>query len=190
MSLYQRAINGLAAAIVVAPTLTLPAAAQPLHVPITEPLRLAAPVRPVKSPTAVYIVKLKAPGAATYKGTVSGFAATKPSNGQRLDIHSAAVQTYVRLVEQSHERLLGAEQLLADRPAIVPWRGRPHAEVAQDRRQMSRLLSGDHRRTPPDCRPRVTSPCIPCPCCLAGGQWMFAIRVAAHIGAPSTIAPR
>jgi hypothetical protein len=91
-----------------AASLALPAAAQPVHVPITEQLRLAGPVRPVKGATSVYIVKLKAPGAATYKGTVAGFAATKPSNGQRLDIHSAAVQTYVKLIEQSHDRLLGA----------------------------------------------------------------------------------
>jgi subtilisin family serine protease len=101
-------IVGLAAAFGLAVGWPLPVAAQLAHVPITEPLRLAAPVRPVKGATAVYIVKLKAPGAASYKGTVAGYAATKPNTGQRLDIHSSAVQTYVKLLEQSHERLLGA----------------------------------------------------------------------------------
>jgi len=104
----SRATIGLAAAFVLAVGCLLPAAAQLEHVPITEPLRLAAPVRPMKGGTAVYIVKLKTPGAASYKGTVAGFAATKPNIGQRLDIRSGPVQTYVKLLEQGHDRLLGA----------------------------------------------------------------------------------
>ena len=100
----SQVIVGLAAVFGLAAGWLAPAQAQVLQVPLTETLRLAAPVRPVKGATAVYIVKLKAPGAASYKGTVAGFAATKPNSGQRLDIHSGTVQTYVRLLEQSHDR--------------------------------------------------------------------------------------
>ena len=48
------------------------------------------------------------PGAATYKGGVSGFAATKPGAGQRLDSRSGTVDTYVKHLEQTHDRLLAA----------------------------------------------------------------------------------
>ncbi|HLF12675.1 MAG TPA: S8 family serine peptidase, partial [Gammaproteobacteria bacterium] len=84
-----------------------PAAAQVTLAPLTEPLRLAAPVRPTKSGTAVYIVQLKDAGAANYKGGVSGFAATKPAAGQHIDRSSPAVDTYVKHIEQTHDRLLG-----------------------------------------------------------------------------------
>jgi subtilisin family serine protease len=82
------------------------AVAQVTHVPLTDPLRLAAPVRPVKGGAAIYIVKLKAPGAATYKGEMAGFAATKPERGERLSRQAAAVQSYAEHLEQSHDRLL------------------------------------------------------------------------------------
>ena len=51
-------------------------------------------------------MKLKEPGAATYKGGAAGYAATKPGAGQRMNAHSAAVQTYVGRLEQTHDRLL------------------------------------------------------------------------------------
>ncbi len=110
MSRRSRAINPLAATICLVAGWALPAAAQLQHVPITEPLRLAGTIRPVKGAKAVYIVKLRAPGAASYRGTVSALGATKPSSGQgqRPDIQSAAVQAYARQLEQSHDRLLAA----------------------------------------------------------------------------------
>jgi subtilisin family serine protease len=82
------------------------AAAQATFVPLTKPMRLTAPARPAKGGAAVYIVKLKEPGAAAYKGGVSAFAATKPGAGQRMNAQSAAVQTYVQRLEQTHDRLL------------------------------------------------------------------------------------
>ncbi len=55
--------------------------AQPQHEALTAPMRLAAPVRPVKGAASVYIVKLKAPVAVSYRGNVSALGATKPNNG-------------------------------------------------------------------------------------------------------------
>ena len=83
-----------------------PAAAQVTLVPLTDPLRLAAPVRPVKSGTAIYIVQLKDAGAASYKGGVPGFAPTKPGPGQRIDRSAGPVDSYVKHLEQTHDRLL------------------------------------------------------------------------------------
>src|SRR5690554_2565701 len=71
------------------------------------PLTLAAPVRPVKGATTVYLVQLKEPSAATYKGGTAGFAATKPAPGRKLDASSAAVSSYVQHLTSSHDRLLG-----------------------------------------------------------------------------------
>jgi hypothetical protein len=82
------------------------AVAQATFVPLPKPMRLTAPVRPAKGGVAVYIVKLKDPGAASYKGGASGFAATRPGAGQSMNAHAAAVQTYVGRLEQTHDRLL------------------------------------------------------------------------------------
>ncbi len=83
-----------------------PIRAQVTVAPLTEPLGVSGPVTPVKSGRAVYIVKLRDAGAATYKGGVTGFAATKPGAGERLDSGSGAVETYVKHIEQTHDRLL------------------------------------------------------------------------------------
>ncbi|HEX7079791.1 MAG TPA: S8 family serine peptidase [Gammaproteobacteria bacterium] len=72
----------------------------------TGPLSLAAPVRPAKGASAVYLVKLKRPGAAAYKGGTPGYAATKPAPGGKLDATSAAVESYVKHLELTHDRLL------------------------------------------------------------------------------------
>src|SRR5690606_28349835 len=55
----------------------------------------------------VYLVQLKEAGAASYKGGTSGFAATKPRPGGKLDSSASAVESYVQHLEQSHDRLLG-----------------------------------------------------------------------------------
>ena len=68
-----------------------PIGAQVTVEPLTGPLGVSGPVTPVKSGRAVYIVKLRDAGAATYKGGVTGFAATKPGAGERLDSGSGAV---------------------------------------------------------------------------------------------------
>ena len=77
-------------------------------VPATPPgsLGLAAPVEPAKEAAAVYIVQLAAAGAATYKGGTPGYAATKPELGRKLDRSSGQVESYVKYLEQSHDRLL------------------------------------------------------------------------------------
>jgi subtilisin family serine protease len=82
--------------------------AQATLVPLVKPLRLAAPVRPVKGGSAVYIVKLKDSGAASYMGEVAGYAATKPLAGERMRPHSAGVESYVQHLEQTHDRLLAS----------------------------------------------------------------------------------
>ena len=61
MPTASRAFAWLAAA------LLTPAAAQVTHVQLTQPLRLAGPLQPDKGGSAVYIVKLRTPGAASYK---------------------------------------------------------------------------------------------------------------------------
>jgi hypothetical protein len=70
------------------------------------PLGLGGPVQPVKEPSAVYIVKLKRPGAATYKGDASGYAATKPGPGNKLNRSSGSVESYVKYLETTQDRLL------------------------------------------------------------------------------------
>jgi subtilisin family serine protease len=70
------------------------------------PLSLAEPVVQAKTPSDVYIVQLKQPGAAAYKGGLLGMPATKPVAGRRLDAGSAVVEGYVRYLEDSHQRLL------------------------------------------------------------------------------------
>ena len=83
-----------------------PALAQPTLVPITKPLHLAAPVQPAKGGTAIYIVKLKDPGASAYKAASAGGGAMKPASGERLDRGSAAVEAYAKQLELSHDRML------------------------------------------------------------------------------------
>jgi subtilisin family serine protease len=86
-----------------------PAGAQGLTpVPPPSPVGLAVPARPAKEQSAVYIVQLSAPGAASYKGGQPGFAATKPERGERLDRSSGQVESYVKHLEQTHERMLAA----------------------------------------------------------------------------------
>jgi subtilisin family serine protease len=100
MRTASRAFAWLAAA-----TLT-PAGAQVAQVPVTEPLRLVGPLRPVKGGAAVYIVKLRQPGAASYKSAPMTLTGAKPSE-QALAARAAAADVYASQLEQSHDRLLG-----------------------------------------------------------------------------------
>jgi subtilisin family serine protease len=95
-----RALAWLAAA------LLTPAGAQVTHVQRSEPLRLATPLGPVKGGAAVYIVKLRQPGAASYKAVPRPLTAAKPS-AQTLASRAAAAEAYAVQLEQSHDRLLG-----------------------------------------------------------------------------------
>src|SRR5690606_15722783 len=88
--------------------LSLPALAQTPDSPAA--LRLASPVRPAKEPASVFIVKLRQPGAATYKGGTAGFAATKPAPGRKLDSSTSAVKSYVAHLQSSHDRVRSAER--------------------------------------------------------------------------------
>jgi subtilisin family serine protease len=106
MTLLRRAATGLFVLVCLAAARPPAAVAQATFVPLTKPMGLAAPVRPVKGGAATYIVKLKEPGAATYKGGAVGYAATKPGTGQSMSANAAAVQTYVGRLEQTHDRLL------------------------------------------------------------------------------------
>ncbi|RPI64151.1 MAG: hypothetical protein EHM50_01120, partial [Lysobacterales bacterium] len=90
-----------------AATVLTPAAAQVAHVEVTEPLRLVGPLRPVKGGTAVYIVKLRQPGAASYKSVPMTLTGEKPSE-QAQSARAAAAEAYATQLEQSHDRLLGS----------------------------------------------------------------------------------
>jgi subtilisin family serine protease len=96
-------VASLAAALVA----VAPAAAQVRSAVPDGPLTLAGAVQPVKRAAAVYLVKLKSAGAANYKGGVAGFAATKPASGRKLDSTTAAVESYVKHLEATQDRLLG-----------------------------------------------------------------------------------
>ena len=95
-----RAVAWLAAA------LLTPATAQVAHVQVTEPFQLAGPLQPVKGGSAVYIVKLRQPAAASYKAEPLAPTAAKPSE-QAQAARAAAASSYARQLEQSHDRLLG-----------------------------------------------------------------------------------
>jgi subtilisin family serine protease len=82
-----------------------PAAAQVTHVQITEPLQLAGPLGPVKGGSAVYIVKLRQPGAASVKPIRTGLTAEKPSEQARA-AQAASADAYASQLEATHDRLL------------------------------------------------------------------------------------
>ncbi len=73
---------------------------------VTEPLRLVGPVGPVKGGAAVYIVKLRQPGAASYKSVPMELTGEKPSE-QAQAARASAANAYAQTLEQSHDRLLG-----------------------------------------------------------------------------------
>jgi subtilisin family serine protease len=134
---------------------SLPAAGQGLApATVNGPLTLAAPVRALKSPRAVYLVKLKQPGAATQRGGVPGFAATKPTPGSRFAAGSAAAQSYVRYLEDSHERLLervgaGSAKLYSYRYALNGFAALLTAEQAgalAQRPEVARIWPDTDRR--------------------------------------------
>lgn len=85
-----------------------PATAQVAHVPLTEPLRLAGPLGPVKGGSRVYIVKLRAPGAASLKAVTPDYTAGKPASAEQAASRAAGAEAYAKQLEQSHDRLLGA----------------------------------------------------------------------------------
>jgi subtilisin family serine protease len=76
------------------------------HATPSGPLRLAVPARPVKAGYQVYIVELRDPAAASYRGGRAGFAATRPSANAKLEPRAGAVESYVKYLEDSHDRML------------------------------------------------------------------------------------
>ncbi|HSC13941.1 MAG TPA: S8 family serine peptidase, partial [Gammaproteobacteria bacterium] len=99
MPTFSRALAWLTAAML------MPAAAQVAHVQMTEPLRLAGPLQPVKGGATVYIVKLRQPGAASMKSLRTPLTAEKPSE-QARSARADAAESYAKQLEQSHDRLL------------------------------------------------------------------------------------
>ncbi len=71
-------------------------------------LHAPAPAQPVKRGEDVYIVELREAAAVNYKGEASGFAATKPGPGEKLDRTSGRVASYAKMLEESHDRALDA----------------------------------------------------------------------------------
>jgi subtilisin family serine protease len=101
MPTAPRALAWLAAA------LASPAAAQVTHQPITEPLRFVGELRPAKAGAAVYIVKLRTPGAASYKRVKPDFSAADKPRPENRRAQAAAADAYAAQLEQTHDRLLG-----------------------------------------------------------------------------------
>jgi len=108
MSRLRRLAAGLTvlccAAVAAAPRPSAPA--PPIAVaPLTSPVRLAVPARPVKSGAkSVYIVKLKEPGAASYRG-VGAYSAGSRGAQSASALHAARA-SYAQGLEQMHDRLL------------------------------------------------------------------------------------
>ena len=100
MSIFSRAFTCFAAA------LLLPAAAQVNHVQVTQPLQLVGAQGAEKGGAAVYIVKLRSPGAASYKRTRADFAADKPATASERSARTSAADSYAKALEQTHDRLL------------------------------------------------------------------------------------
>ena len=109
MTRNLRAPLTVAATALAAAVALLPATAQVLQEPVTQRMQLVSPVRPVKHPVSVYIVKLKAPGAASYKSTFGENGAASPGDGQRMRAQAAttAAASYAKQIEQVHDQLLG-----------------------------------------------------------------------------------
>ncbi len=55
-----------------------------------------------------YIVQLSAAPAASYTGGVKDLAATKPAEGEQLDVSASAVRSYVQYLESEQEKVLAA----------------------------------------------------------------------------------
>jgi len=64
------------------------------------------PARIAKRSASVYLVKLRAPGAASYRGGIAGFARTRIDIGERFDRRNSAVEAYASYLETSHDELL------------------------------------------------------------------------------------
>src|SRR6185295_17192468 len=109
MTRNPRAHLTLAAAALAAAVALLPAAAQVVQEAVTQRMQLVSPVRPVKHPASVYIVKLKAAGAASYKSTFGENGVASPGGGQRMRAQAAttAAASYAKQIEQVHDQLLG-----------------------------------------------------------------------------------
>jgi subtilisin family serine protease len=108
MTKLPRATVTLAAATLAAVVCLSPATAQVTQQPVTRRLQLVSPVRPVKSPTTVYIVKLKTSGAAGMKSALGANDILDRGGPGRLQPQSAAVQSYAQQLEQAQDRLLAS----------------------------------------------------------------------------------
>jgi hypothetical protein len=100
------AVSRIFPALAAALALAAPGAFAARPAPTAGTLGLAGTARPVDKGDAVYIVKLREPGAASYKGGSDGYAATKPAPGGKLDRSGGAVKSYVAHIEQAQNRLL------------------------------------------------------------------------------------
>jgi subtilisin family serine protease len=58
------------------------------------------------SDTATYIVQTAHLPLATYDGSISGYKATKPAKGKKLDAHSSAATAYGKLLSDDHDKAL------------------------------------------------------------------------------------
>lgn len=65
-----------------------------------------------------YIVQLSAAPAASYTGGVQDLAATKPAEGEQLDVSASAVRSYVQYLENEQEKSAGISARRKDCPRI------------------------------------------------------------------------
>ncbi len=103
------------------PLLFSPPAWTQIEVTPSGMLNHTAQVRPAKPESAVYVVQMREPPAATYRGTQG--ARLRPAAERRLDTASAPVRSYAQSLELSHDRVLaeigaGSSKLYSYRYAL------------------------------------------------------------------------
>jgi subtilisin family serine protease len=100
-----------ASVLTVAASLAVPSAVTHAAAPMgksAEAAKLKDQVRGQRRSTgnAVYIVRMSEEPAASYKGRVRGYAATRPAEGEKLDASRPEVQSYRRYLETRHDAAL------------------------------------------------------------------------------------
>jgi subtilisin family serine protease len=70
--------------------------------------RAAVPAADTSAKSRVYIVMMRDDPAVAYEGDISGFKATKPAKGKKINPNSAQVRKYVSYLNSTHDKALSA----------------------------------------------------------------------------------
>ncbi len=121
----------------------------PFGLRAAEPVTLSGPLSALggavisKPTTAVYLIKMRNAGAASYRGGTPGFAPTVADFGERFDSREAAVEAYVSYLEGAHDELL--EEIGAPGSKIYSFRYALNGFAAQLTAAQAAELASDPR---------------------------------------------